>query len=159
MGAIVSLRVTREERRQLERLRQRRGCRSLSDTMRLQIGFPLECAESLDGADDIAGVERLAHATLRMIDRLDDANKLTYKIAQHLGIPMVRHKSMDQLMAPLVELEQPAPLHEDGRKRVHLPPGFSRGRANPNYAVPCISHVLSRSVCPPHRPTSRWSVT
>jgi hypothetical protein len=128
-GAMLSLRVTREERKQLLRIRDERGCKYVSDAIRLLLGFPRmpEDDVGIEGMDDIDSVDTLCRNVLHMTSRLEKQTELLIKIAHHVGVPL---KGERELPVDLTVLSADAngELIKTGptRKRPALPQGFAR---------------------------------
>jgi hypothetical protein len=122
-GAMLSLRVTRAERKRLLELKQERECRNLSEVLRLLLGFPRYALEDdgLEGWDDVESVDRLCHLVLSLRDRQDQHTRILNRIARHLGVPYEKSE-LAVLQAPLGELVR----RENGVKHPPLPEGFSR---------------------------------
>jgi hypothetical protein len=139
VAGFVSVRLTKEERRKLLALKQERGCKSISQVVRLMLGFPRGTDEGLEGADDIDSVSKLWEAVIRLIDRHDEDHKLMIKIARQVGVPLERptlaavRDDYEPPVRPVVEAQTgPIDLREprgyrDGDKHPVLPSGFSRG--------------------------------
>lgn len=140
MSGMLSLRVSKQERRQLQQLKAERGHKTLSETMRTLMGFPATDGSGetlMAGSDDIDSVDRLCTLVVAMIDRLDDQNKTLTMIARHVGVP--RELSAGAVAAsianrtplhPLPDLDKPleqANTPRNGHKHPELPEGFSRG--------------------------------
>src|ERR1700690_118460 len=119
-------------------LKAERGCNSISQVVRLMLGFPRGTDEGLEGADDIDSVSKLWEALIRSIDRQDDAHKLLTKIARQVGVPVERYapnqhwKGYVPSKEPVKEPETgPIDLREpreyrNGDRHPALPEGFSR---------------------------------
>ena len=125
-ATLISLRLTKAERKQLMEIRAQRGCFNLSDTVRLLLGFPQHGRlPGLEGSDDIDSVDKLCSLVVAMIDRQDTQNKLLYQLAQHVGLKERRHVPTDDLVAPLPDVTVPLPSR-NGAKHPELPAGFAR---------------------------------
>jgi hypothetical protein len=123
MAGMVSVRVTREERKKLLALKVERGCANMSETIRLALGFPRTAGpEGFDGADDIEGVASLCKTVIAMIDRVEMTNEVVYTLAKQAGLKEIRHR-------PIVDLvrSHDGP-HEfrGGHQHPALPAGFVR---------------------------------
>ena len=138
MAGFVSVRLTKDERRKLLALKTERGCKSISQVVRLMLGFPRGTDEGLEGADDIDSVGKLWEAVIRLIDRMDDQHKLLVKIARHDGVPLERRTLADfdpdyvpparPVLEPEsgpIDLREPFP-HRDGDRHPVMPDGFQR---------------------------------
>ena len=126
MAGILSVRVSNAERKKLLELRAARGCKSVSDVIRLLCGFPRQPEhEGIEGADDIESVDALAHVVLRLVARIEDMSKVLHAIAMKEGIKHAGHQPVDHLAVPIAEM----PLYEyrNGHKDPALPEGFHRG--------------------------------
>lgn len=139
MAGMLSLRVTKEERIRLQRIKEERGCQSLSEAIRLQLGFDRGVGEELDGADDIENVAKLCSQVIYLRDRLDEQHQLLTKIARHLEIPMQErpHAAASRRVRPAVEIpipvngremdgDEPIFATRGGRNHPDLPDGFVR---------------------------------
>lgn len=127
---MISVRINRAERKQLMEMKAARDCRSLSDVIRLMLGFPRATnAESpLAGSDDIESVDRLCELVVRMIDRQDTGNKAMTRLLKYFGIQDSKDIPVAQLSAPL-STEPDGPERAPRNGSAHhpaLPDGFSR---------------------------------
>lgn len=138
MSSFISVRVTKEERKRLMALKAERGCGSISQVVRLMLGFPRGTDEGFEGADDIDSVGKLWEAMVRLIERVDDAHKLETKIARQVGVPMERYPpwmqtphyvpSTEPVKEPEtgpIDLREPRELR-NGDRHPALPEGFER---------------------------------
>ena len=124
MAGVLSVRVTSQERKRLLQLKTERGCNNVSDLIRLMLGFPRSPGmEILDGADDIDSVGSLVKVVLTMIDRVEMTNTVVYQLAQQAGLRQVRHRPVEDLVAPR---DEPVPTR-NGHHHPALPEGFARG--------------------------------
>lgn len=115
MAGVLSLRVSKEERAQLQRIKAERGCKNLSQAMRLLLGFPREGpGGELEGADDIENVSRLCGLVILLKDRLDEEHQLLTKIARHLEIPMAERPKATR-GRPRAKPNPPIPIPVNGR--------------------------------------------
>lgn len=143
MAGVLSLRVSKEERATLQRVKAERGCRTLSQTMRVLLGFPRESpGGELEGADDIESVSHLCKQVILLRDRLDEEHQLLTKIARHLEIPM-QERPRATRGRPQSNPNPPIPIPVNGRaqspdddavfafrgghQHPDLPDGFARG--------------------------------
>ena len=140
VAGMLSLRVSKAERRQLQMLRAERGHANLSVTMRVLMGFPERTPGGeplMEGSDDIDSVAKLCTLVLQMIDRQDDMVKELTRIARHVGVPrelsdgaVAAHIANGTPLHPLPDLETPIGArdirHPGGRTHPDLPPGFAR---------------------------------
>lgn len=123
MAGFISVRVTKEERKQLLLIKAERHCTTLSQAVRLMMGFSRGEAESVEGADDIDSVASLVKEVILLRDRVDTSNKLIYKMSQHLGMPKIKDIPTEDLIRPLVV----APMEfRNGDQHPALPDGFMR---------------------------------
>ena len=136
--AYISVRLSKDERKKLLALKAERGCKSISQVVRLMLGFPRGTDEGLEGADDIENVERMCELLVRAVDRIDELTKVETKIARHLNVPL--EVGLREMMAaarngkPIhpapdltVPLEPEAQFpHRNGDKHPALPSGFAR---------------------------------
>jgi hypothetical protein len=145
VAGFVSVRLSKEERRKLLALKTERGCKSISQVVRLMLGFPRGTDEGLEGADDIESIDQMCQLVVRMVDRMDEEHKLLIKVARQVGVPMER-KTIDELRAvagrqgpwsgperPVaivetgpIDLNVPVPTR-NGDRHPDMPDGFSRG--------------------------------
>lgn len=138
MSGFISVRLSKEERKRLLALKAERNCKSISQVVRLMLGFPRGTDEGLEGADDIDSVSKLWEATIRLIDRIDDQQKVLTKIARANGVPMERyapHMSGDHYKPDETPLKEPetGPIdlreprgYRDGDRHPAMPTGFER---------------------------------
>ena len=125
-ATLLSLRLSKAERKQLMEIRAARGCYNLSDTVRMLLGFSQHGhLPGLEGSDDIDSVDKLCSLVVAMIDRMDTNNKLLYKLAQHVGLRETHHIPREDLRAPLPDPVLPLP-NRNGNKHPELPAGFAR---------------------------------
>lgn len=123
MAGVLSVRVTSAERKRLLQLKVERGCNNVSDLIRLMLGFPRSPGmEIIDGADDIDSVSALVKTVLILIDRVEMNNAVTYELAQQAGLRQVRHRPIEDLIAPR---DEPVATR-NGSKHPALPEGFAR---------------------------------
>lgn len=123
MAGFISVRVTKEERQRLFEIKAERGCSTLSQAVRLLMGFTRGSAEGMEGADDIDSVSTLVREVILLRDRVDTANKLTYAMSKQLGMPTIKDIPTEDLAKPLVV----GPMEfRNGDKHPALPEGFSR---------------------------------
>jgi hypothetical protein len=139
MAGFVSVRLSKEERKKLLALKAERGCKSISQVVRLMLGFPRGSDEGLEGADDIESVDRMCELLIRAVDRIDELTKVETKIARHLNVPL--ELGLREIMAaakngrpihPPPDLETPMDPDvlmptRNGHKHPEMPAGFSRG--------------------------------
>ena len=136
--AYISVRLSKDERKKLLALKAERGCKSISQVVRLMLGFPRGTDEGLEGADDIENVERMCELLVRAVDRIDELTKVETKIARHLNVPL--EVGLREMMAaarngkpihPAPDLltpmdpDIPKPFR-NGDKHPELPVGFIR---------------------------------
>lgn len=139
VAGMLSLRVSKAERRQLQMLRAERGHANLSVTMRVLMGFPERTPGGeplMEGSDDIDSVAKLCSLVIQMIDRQDDFAKTLTAIARHVGVPQQLNPfqlaAAERNGTPIHPLPDPEkPLAErleprGGDRHPDLPPGFAR---------------------------------
>ena len=125
-ATLISLRLSKAERKQLTELRAQRGCYNLSDTVRMMLGFPQHGhLPGLEGADDIDSVDKLCSLVVAMIDRMDTNNKMLYALGEHMGMKSRKDIPKDDLVAPFPDPALPLPSR-NGNKHPELPPEFMR---------------------------------
>lgn len=146
MSGFVSVRLSKEERKRLLSLKTERGCKSISQVVRLMLGFPRGTDEGLEGADDIESIDQMCQLVVRMVDRMDEEHKLLTEVARKVGVPIKGKQTINELreavgkQGPWEGERAPATLPETGpidlnvplatRNGVHhpdMPTGFSRG--------------------------------
>jgi hypothetical protein len=139
MAGFVSVRLSKEERKRLLALKAERGCKSISQVVRLMLGFPRGTDEGLEGADDIDSVSKLWEAVIQLISREDDEIKVITKIARQVGVPMDRYAlnihEDDYVPDPTpLRVPETGPIdlrvpmeHRNGDRHPVMPEGFSRG--------------------------------
>lgn len=128
MSSRINLRVTAAERKKLLEIQQDRGCKSLSQAVRLLMGFPQDGGpEQFDGADDVDSVGRLADRVLQWTARLDDQHEILSRIATYLKIPKTTRNGSFEDGAPTVDeamlIDFPT---RGGHQHPELPAGFAR---------------------------------
>lgn len=140
MAGMLSLRVSKSERRQLQMLRAEKGHATLSVTMRVLMGFPERTPDGeplMEGSDDIDSVAKLCNLVVRMIDRQDDLIQQQTAIARHVGVPtklnpyqIAAAERNGTPLHPVADPEKPLEQRLGPRNGDHhpeLPEGFSRG--------------------------------
>jgi hypothetical protein len=140
MAGMLSLRVSNQERRQLQQLKAERGYANLSVTIRKMIGFPERTPDNeplMEGSDDIDSVAKLCNLVLRVIDRQDDLIKQQTAIARHVGVPtklnpyqLAAAERNGTPIHPVADPEKPLAErmeYRNGDRHPELPDGFSRG--------------------------------
>jgi hypothetical protein len=118
---MLSLRVSKAERRQLQMLRAEKGHPNLSVTMRVLMGFPPAGPHDeafIEGADDIDSVAKMCNLIVQMIDRIDQLIQQNTLIARHVGVPYAERNHI----TPGAALEH----RPNGAKHPELPEGFQR---------------------------------
>lgn len=123
---MIALRLSHAERVKLQEIRVQRDCRTISDAVRLMLGFPrVAGADGMEGADDIQSVDRLCQLVVKMIDRMDVVIKTQTKIARKLGIADSKDVPTSELSQP-VDVDQRFPARNGSKHRPALPDGFER---------------------------------
>lgn len=143
MSGFISVRLSKEERKRLLALKAERQCKSISQVVRLMLGFPRGTDEGIEGADDIESVDQMCQLVVRMVDRIDEQGKLLTKIARQTGVPLERKTLADlraaegrdytgpERLTAVVETG-PIDLNEtlpsrNGDLHPAMPDGFARG--------------------------------
>ena len=127
MGGILTVRLDASERKKLRALQQERGCKNLSQVVRLMCGFPRDDQhESFEGSDDVDSVTTLTKWVMRSIDRQDDARHILTRIARHLNVPMqTPGGTFDADDLPPIDPGRPFETR-GGHQHPILPSGFER---------------------------------
>lgn len=131
MSGYVSVRLSKEERKKLLALKAERGAGSISQVVRLMLGFPRGTDEGLEGADDIDSVSKLWEATIRLIDRVDEQHKVLTKIARQVGVPLER-QTLAVVRDDYVDPQTPVIVPDTGPIDLREPRGTRNGDRHPD---------------------------
>jgi hypothetical protein len=92
MAGMISIRTTKAERDTIKTWCKQRGVATMSELIRIQLGFEPGLEEAgtrpLDSIQELESVEGCFRVLCNLVDRFDDQRVLVNKIARKVGVQM-----------------------------------------------------------------------